>query len=66
MNSYSSARCTYMGLWVEQYRFVRKAILLGVRSYIGGKVKQYSFVAPLRVQVATEGRERAESAREGT
>ena len=54
-----------MGLWVEQYRFVRKAILLGVRSNIGGEVKQYSFVAPLRVQVATEGRKRAESVRVG-
>ena len=53
-----------MGLWVEQYRFVRKAILLGVRSNIGGKVKQYSFVAPLQALVATEGRERAESVRE--
>ena len=53
-----------MGLWVEQYRFVRKAILLGVRSNIGGEVKQYSFVAPLRVQVATEGRKRSEGVRE--
>lgn len=45
-----------MGLWVEQYRFVRKAILLGVLSNIGGEVKQYSFVAPLQALVATEGR----------